>query len=185
VLYAAIGRRLGYPIYLCQANGHIFCRWQNWQTGEQFNIEGTGRGLNTFPDDKYMNWPRPIKPADVTEGRFLRNLNFDEEFALFMTTRGHCLRDRGLFSDAIVAYAHAHHRAPTDPHHVAYLNEAIADEVQARVIGVLPGTPREAENHTYNHPAATTPKRTVLNERFHRAAGAPVGELTSGKTILS
>ena len=49
VLYASIGRNLGYPIYLVAAKGHFFCRWHSVKTGERFNIEASGRGLNTFP----------------------------------------------------------------------------------------------------------------------------------------
>lgn len=44
VLYAAVGRLVGYPIYLVAAKGHFFCRWHNARTGERFNIEASGRG---------------------------------------------------------------------------------------------------------------------------------------------
>jgi hypothetical protein len=95
VLYASIGRNLGYPIYIVCAKGHLFCRWQSVKTGERFNIEASGRGLNTFPDDHYTKWPRPIEPAEVHHGVFLRNLEPVEELGCFMATRGHCLRDEG------------------------------------------------------------------------------------------
>ena len=111
VLYAAIGRRLGYPIFLCLAGPrHVFCRWTSHE--ERFNIEGSGVGLTTPEDDYYLNWPRPISPREVEVGHFLRDLAPQEELAMFMATRGHCLLDRGHLCDAIVAYAHAHPSCP-------------------------------------------------------------------------
>ncbi len=44
VIYAAIGRRLGYPIKLVHAKQHTFCRWDE-RDGERFNIEATSPGL--------------------------------------------------------------------------------------------------------------------------------------------
>src|SRR5436190_6820345 len=37
VLYVAIGRDLGYPLYLVTTKGHLFVRWEG--RGERFNIE--------------------------------------------------------------------------------------------------------------------------------------------------
>jgi hypothetical protein len=44
VLYAAIGRRLRYPIKLVGAKQHTFCRWDDG-AGERFNIEGNVAGI--------------------------------------------------------------------------------------------------------------------------------------------
>jgi hypothetical protein len=181
VLYAAVGRRLGYPIYLCLANGHVFCRWHNFQTRERFNIEATGRGLNTFPDDHYLKWPRPIKPVDVRSGLFLRNLNPDEELALFMATRAHCLLDREHLMDAIVAYSHAHRLAPTDPHYMDWLMRAINAEIDARATGKLPGTFRSAEEDPFNHPSALPIKRFVLPDRSTRCGGVHLAGTQAGR----
>jgi Transglutaminase-like superfamily len=51
VLYAAVARRLRYPVKLVHANAHLFCRWDGKET--RFNIEGTGKGLSFFPDEYY------------------------------------------------------------------------------------------------------------------------------------
>src|SRR5262249_14324829 len=55
VLYAAIGRRLGYPLKIVKAigkrgtNSHFFCRWDD-PGGERFNIETTAAdGLCCLP----------------------------------------------------------------------------------------------------------------------------------------
>ena len=49
VLYAAVGRRLGYPIKLVCAKEHVFCRWEGldspnpaWR--DRFNFDGAGNG---------------------------------------------------------------------------------------------------------------------------------------------
>jgi hypothetical protein len=52
VLYAAIGRKLGYPIYICAAKAHLFCRSATKDGRERFNIEGSGRGIRTPDDDQ-------------------------------------------------------------------------------------------------------------------------------------
>jgi hypothetical protein len=38
VVYASIGRRLGYPIRLACAKRHLFARWDDPAAGERFNI---------------------------------------------------------------------------------------------------------------------------------------------------
>lgn len=166
ILYAAVGRKLGYPIYLCCAKGHIFCRWATRDGRERFNIEATNVGLNCFPDDHYMEWPRKIAPKQVHLGFYLRNLDPDEEVALFMSTRGHCLKDRGHLLDAIVAYAHAHRLGPTDPGHFANLIGVLAEEMCLHTKGKLPTSYREWEE--FNKIARPQPVLNVLNDIFMR-----------------
>lgn len=50
VLYIAVGRRLGYPLYLVQAREHFFVRWEE-EGGERFNIEATSLGFVPRDDD--------------------------------------------------------------------------------------------------------------------------------------
>lgn len=91
VLYAAIGRRLGYPIRLALAKQHIYCRWEDGK--ERFNIEGAGNGGVDFPpDDHYRNWPVPLTTAEIESGEFLRSLSPREELATFLLQRAACLR---------------------------------------------------------------------------------------------
>jgi hypothetical protein len=49
---------------------------------------------------------------DIASGRYLRPLTPNEEFALFLETRGHCLMDNGRFDEAAGAYANAYRLAP-------------------------------------------------------------------------
>ena len=145
VLYAAVGRRLGYPICLCLARRHVFCRWTSKDARERFNIEGSGVGLTTSEDGYYLNWPRPISPREVELGHFLRDLSPQEALAMFTATRGHCLLDRRHLAEAIEAYAHAHRLAPAQPHYFSFLLGAINQEIQGRDEGKIPGSYREAE----------------------------------------
>lgn len=115
VLYVAIGRRLGYPVHLALAKGHVFARWQQ-DHGETVNVEATNLGLTTHPDSHYRQWPRPISDAEAAD--YLRPLLPDEELAVFTGTRGHCLEDNGRYAEALACYARAGELQPR-PHHYA------------------------------------------------------------------
>jgi hypothetical protein len=62
VVYAAVGRRLGYPIRLVRTKLHLFNRWDDETTGERFNIDGSAyRGVNSHPDEHYgAYWKYPV-----------------------------------------------------------------------------------------------------------------------------
>jgi hypothetical protein len=119
VLYTAIGRRLGYPIYLTTAKAHVFCRWDDGN--ERFNIEGSGNGFSAFDDDHYMKWPKPISEEEVKAGHYLKSLSPGEELAVFLSARGHCLEDTGRRPEALVSYAQALQRRPDSPDYFAFL----------------------------------------------------------------
>jgi hypothetical protein len=145
VLYAAVGRMLNYPIYLVRAAGHVFCRWHDNSTGERFNIEGSGRGLNTHPDSYYQSWPQPLSPLEVQNGVFLRNLDPAEELSLFMSLRGQFLEDTGYLHEAITSHAHALQLAPADPVAQSYLINATQRERDLKQTGQLPRSYFQAE----------------------------------------
>lgn len=112
VLFVAIGRRLGYPMHLAVANGHVFCQWVDDQG--RINLEGSCRGGgDARPDEHFLKWPYPLTPAMLASGRYLRPLTPNEELALFLETRGHCLNDNNRFTEARVAYEQALQVAPT------------------------------------------------------------------------
>jgi len=105
VLYVAIGRRLGYPVKLVLAREHVFVRWDG--SDERLNIEGTGRGMNTHPDEYYRDRPLPLQDQWIERGEFLKSLSPQEELAAFLASRGHCLNDNGRFAEARECYAAA------------------------------------------------------------------------------
>jgi hypothetical protein len=119
VLYTAIGRRLGYPIYLTTAKAHLFCRWDDGK--ERFNIEGSGNGFSAFDDDYYMKWPKPISEMEVKAGHYLKSLSPGEELAVFLSARGHCFEDNRRKADALVCYAQALQRRPDSPDYYSFL----------------------------------------------------------------
>jgi len=112
VLFVAIGRRLGWPLHLAVAKGHLLCQWVD-EGGRRINLEGAcAGGGETYDDEYYHHWPRRMTTNDIASGRYLRPLKTNEEFALFLETRGHCLTDNGRFEEAADAYANAHRLAP-------------------------------------------------------------------------
>lgn len=164
ILYAAVGRKLGYPIYICCAKRHLFNRWASSDGKERFNIEGSGKGFSVYPDDHYMNWPAKIDPKEVHLGFYLRNLDPAEELSVFMATRGHCLLDRGLIPEAIVAYAEAHRLGPYQPPHFYSMMEAINHELRIHAEGKAPNSYREWEGWD----KIPRPTRNVLKDDFMR-----------------
>ena len=100
VLYAAIARRLGYPLYLVRTNSHLFARWQATD-GERFNLECTSPGLDCPPDWHYLVWPFPVDPRQAQAGKWLVINSPREELGGFLIMRSACLRDSGRLSEAI------------------------------------------------------------------------------------
>ena len=111
VIYAAIGRRLGYPIKLVHSREHTFCRW-NERDGERFNIEATSLGLTMPPDAVYCKWPKPITPEEVKRDRYLYSLSPREELAFFIAQRGCCCMDNLETFRAMEAFYYAHKLVP-------------------------------------------------------------------------
>jgi hypothetical protein len=99
VLYAAIGRRLGYPLKLVNAKEHLFVRWD--EPGERFNIECTSPGFEPLDDEHFKHRPRPLTEAEIRSGYFLQNFRPREELATFLCNRAQCLMDNLRLSEAL------------------------------------------------------------------------------------
>ncbi len=127
VLYTAVARRLGYPVRLVLAKAHVLCRWDDGTV--RFNIEGSGDGMNSHPDEHYHTWPYPITAAEIERGEYLRALTPREELALFLAGRGHCLDENGREAEAYVAYAHAYELAPKQPENLVFLRRALRESI--------------------------------------------------------
>lgn len=113
VLYAAIGRRLGFPIKLALAKQHAFCRWDDGN-GERFNIEATSHGLNLRSDEHFLRWRAPIQPEELEGNPLLRNLTPREELAFFLHERAVCWTENLQTGPALVALYFAMQLAPCD-----------------------------------------------------------------------
>jgi hypothetical protein len=146
-LVVALGRRLGYPLFLVRAPAHLFCRWDDAAAGVRFNVEYNGTGMTDYPDEYYRHWPSewPTELADY-EGTlppdkqsYLRPLSPTEETAEFLSLRGHCLEDNGRLSEAVAAYHWAMHFDPTYPGYREFFRKAMDNFVVAS--GRQPGDP--------------------------------------------
>ena len=112
VMYAAVGRRLGYPLKLVETRGHLFVRWDDpdgkcFGFPETFNVEGAGEGIASYDDEHYKTWPEPWTEIDAAEGWYLKSMTPLEELASFLATRGGCLTDNGRLAEALQAYGWA------------------------------------------------------------------------------
>jgi hypothetical protein len=113
VLCVAIGRRLGYPMYLAIAKGHVLCQWLDTDGSHvNFEISGNDGECSRFDDEHYHVWPRRLTPHELDSGRYLRPLTPAQELSLSLETRGHCLTDNCRFNEAREAYGHALRIAP-------------------------------------------------------------------------
>ena len=110
MFYAAIGRRLHYPLSLVSAKNHLFLRWEN--SKERLNIEATSLGINTYDDDHYRKWPSTMTPEEEKEDGYIRNLTATEELSIIMSIRGACLMAQERFEEGIAAYKHSARLAP-------------------------------------------------------------------------
>lgn len=111
VLYAALGRRLGYPLKLVTTKGHLFVRWES--ATERVNAEITNTGINRFDDNYYKQWPFEVSEDEVKAEGYLKSLNVREELAVFLSTRGLCLMEAGRRSEAAESFANAARLAPS------------------------------------------------------------------------
>ena len=112
VLYVAVGRRLGYPVYLVSTKGHLFCRWED--ENERMNFEGTGDGVRTDPDEKYHKFPFTLTQQEIENSTYLKNLTRAQELAIFLDTRAACLVASKRNAEALIAQAQAVRLAQKD-----------------------------------------------------------------------
>jgi hypothetical protein len=117
VLYAAVGRRLGYPIKLVstltEQAGHQFARWDD-SSGECFNIEGTSEGLMIPPEEHYHDiMPKMVTPELSADAEYLQSRTPAMDLADFITARGHRWREMGRYREAIDSYVWGHVLRPT------------------------------------------------------------------------
>lgn len=126
VLYAAVARRLDYPVRLVTTRMHLFDRWEPMIGGGQnaFNLEGTNRGATIHPNDYYLAWPLPVSPGQRESEGYLTSLSATGELAVFLDTRGDCLRAVGRWAEAAQAYGYAARLAPKSRVFAAKLADA-------------------------------------------------------------
>jgi hypothetical protein len=120
VVYAAVGRRLGFPIRLVRSRAHCFARWDDGEKdGERFNIECTSHGFVSHPDEHYLEWAGKSSEGEIRNGRYLVSMTAREELADFLVQGAGYLHDHRRLADATEAVAAAAEIAPAT---LAYQN---------------------------------------------------------------
>lgn len=144
VLYAAVGRRLGYPIRLVSARrgafGHLFCRWDD-PGGERFNVEVNPSGMATPPDEYYRTGPYALTDEQLADTGHLRSFSPREELAFFLCERGFCWRQEGNHRRAAEALAWAAALRPAYPAARATAVAALAEWEKELRRAAPPGFP--------------------------------------------
>jgi regulator of sirC expression with transglutaminase-like and TPR domain len=115
VLYTAVGRRLGYPMYIVECVGHRFARWDSGK-GERINLGSTNDDVVIRDDEYYRHWPCKLTPAELASGIYMQNLTPREEIAKFLIARNLCLLDNEQWDEALRSAYYARWICPEHPH---------------------------------------------------------------------
>lgn len=159
VVCAAVGRRLGYPIRLVSAKRHLFARWDGH--GERFNIEASGRGLSSYPDDYYRTGRYATTPGEERNGCLLQSQTPRQEFAGFLAQRGHCRLALGQHREAAKCFAWASALHPENKFHAGSLI-AVSDGWRRKLLPVMP---RVSPRLTIAYPPRQFPHMPLAIER--------------------
>jgi len=109
VLYVALGRRLGYPVFSWPPRAISLSAGKAARAPEP---EATGRGMNHYDDQHYREWPFPVSDQEIAENGYLKSMTPAEELAAFLSIRGACLRANGRHQEAMEAFMQASRLAP-------------------------------------------------------------------------
>ena len=117
-LRCAIGRRLGYPLFLAHAKEHVFVRWDDPSTGERFNFDGTSPGFTALDDAHYLDHPVPLTTDDLLQfPSYLKNIpTRSQELALMLGERGQCLLFNLRFLESMISLQYAVAADPDNRH---------------------------------------------------------------------
>lgn len=106
VLIAALGRRLGYPIFLKATPGHIFCVWSDGK--ETFNIDTNGTSVDTPLDEHYYRDPVygivSLGREECMNERYMLPLSNWDCFGFFIEIIGYCYEARNNLEAALRFY---------------------------------------------------------------------------------
>ena len=113
VLYVAMAQRLGYPVELVAAKGHLFVRYQ--EGTEHLNVEATSLGFNTYPDEHYRHWPHPMSDQEARKFGWLRPMSKPEILGAFLAIRAASLTSTKRFDEAAETWAAVARYLPVTP----------------------------------------------------------------------
>ncbi|MBE3097668.1 MAG: hypothetical protein IMZ44_11165 [Planctomycetes bacterium] len=134
VIIAAVGRRLGYPLYLSFTHQHVWTRWEG--DGERFNIEASGpNDFSDFDDDHYRSELEPFRKGGFDTSYFLKNLTPAEEVAFFLFSRGWVLEDHKRFEESLPAWTKCCFLAPATRMYALRAYEVAFETLHVRKFG--------------------------------------------------
>jgi len=113
VVYAAVGRRLGYPLKLARTMNHCFTRWDD-PKGERFNIEVSDDTWDTVPDDYYRTGRHAFPPEAERCTNLLKSQTPRQELSEFLVKRGYCWLECKNHRRAAEAFAWSWLLSPND-----------------------------------------------------------------------
>jgi hypothetical protein len=114
-LYAAIGRRLGYPVTIAARKYHLYVRYDAGN-GAHLNIEATeNRGFATPTDEEYRNGPYPMTQQEIEDNGWLRPLSNKEILGICLLNRANCLRSMKQHDAVIETLGAATKYLPDNP----------------------------------------------------------------------
>lgn len=115
VMVVALGRRLGYPLFLTANRFHVWARWEG--RGLRFNIDAScpGNSFGNDSDDYFRTYPQPWPEVDKCGGYYLKNFTPADELALFLWSRAWVLTCHHRFEESIPFWAKACFLAPSEP----------------------------------------------------------------------
>jgi len=125
VLYAAVARRLGYPLKLVQAKRHLFCRWDSGEL-HRFNIEVNDSGVNVHADDYYRHGRYALPPELEQQTVYLKSLTPRQELGCFLNERGYRWLDLGQHKQALESFAWCGMLTPGDKLKESHVAEVIS-----------------------------------------------------------
>jgi Transglutaminase-like superfamily len=99
-LHVALGWRLGWPVSLACAGGHVFCRFDDGRTIHNIEATNNGRGgFHSHPDDYYRRTYSVLDDA-IRTGSDLTALDPRRLLGLFVGFRARHWQDIGRWTDA-------------------------------------------------------------------------------------
>ncbi len=160
VLYAAVARRLGYPVKVATNTGHVFNRWEDDR--ESFNMEGTGTDyINNHPDSHYIDDVRRWTDYERYNDYLLRGRTSVEELSLFCDIRAACLFKNGRFDEALACWTRVWQLMPENEGAGANIRFALNQKLPEYVRrDVLPPSPHFNYQHPDNFIIAIAPVAT-------------------------
>lgn len=123
-LYVAIGRRLGYPVYVAGRKYHLYARYEEGN-GKHLNVEATeNQGFSTPTDEEYRDMGYVMTDEEIRSHGWLRPLSNKEILGVCLQMRSSCLRSMKRYDEATATLTQALRYVPDS----AFMQQVIEKE---------------------------------------------------------